>query len=63
VNRNIGFDVLINKVDGDSYLSSDHKVDCQNEIQQQIADELAEIRLPIEPHFHLTSIYDHSVRM
>lgn len=37
------------------------RLDCQQEIQQQITDELEEIKLPINPHFHITSIYDHSI--
>jgi len=60
-NPRIRFDVLIHKVDGDAYLSDDHKTDCQNEIKKSITDELADAKLVIRPGFHLTSIYDHTI--
>jgi len=60
-NPKIEFDVLIHKVDGDAYLSDDHKTDCQNEIKKSITEELADAKLPIRPIFHLTSIYDHTI--
>ncbi len=61
VNPKIEFDVLIHKVDGDAYLSDDHKTDCQREIIQAITDELADAKLQIRPTFHMTSIYDHTI--
>lgn len=62
VNPNIKLDILIHKVDGDAYISDDHKMDCQNEIMSTINDELANARLSqLRPDFHLTSIYDHSI--
>lgn len=61
INPKIGFDVLIHKVDGDAYLSDDHKAACQHEIKKAITDELAESKLPVRPRFHLTSIYDHTI--
>jgi Ras-related GTP-binding protein C/D len=62
INPNIICEVFIHKVDGDLFLSDEHKVDCQRDIQQQITDELqadANGNIPIT--FHLTSIYDHSI--
>lgn len=61
-NPDICFFVLIHKVDGDAYLSEDHKTDCQNEIKKSIMDELANDKLNIKSlYFHLTSIYDHTI--
>lgn len=61
INDKISFDILIHKVDGDAYLSDDHKTDCQNEIKKCITDELLDAKLHIRPTFHLTSIYDHTI--
>jgi len=61
INPKISFDILIHKVDGDAYLSDDHKTDCQNEIKKSITDELLDAKLTIRPTFHLTSIYDHTI--
>jgi len=61
INPKISFDILIHKVDGDAYLSDDHKTACQHEIKKAITDELAEAKLQIRPSFHLTSIYDHTI--
>jgi len=61
VNPRIAFDVLIHKVDGDAYLSDDHKADCQREIIQSISEELNESKLGIRPSYHMTSIYDHTI--
>lgn len=58
-NPSIGFDVLIHKVDGDAYLSDDHKTACQHEIKKKIQDGLDE--MSIRPSYHLTSIYDHTI--
>lgn len=58
-NPSIGFDVLIHKVDGDAYLSDDHKTACQHEIKKKISDGLEDML--IRPSFHLTSIYDHTI--
>lgn len=60
-NPNIYYEVLIHKVDGDIFLSDDHKIDCQREIQQRITDEINDGELDIRMSFHLTSIYDHSI--
>ena len=51
----------MHKVDGDLFLSEEHKVDCQREIQQQIALDLDDAGLDVPLSFHLTSIYDHSI--
>jgi Ras-related GTP-binding protein C/D len=61
VNPRLHFDVLIHKVDGDAYLSDDHKSECQNEIKKSITEELHDANLNIRPSFHLTSIYDHTI--
>jgi len=61
VNPKIGFDVLIHKVDGDAYVSDDHKTECQREISQSITEELTEAKLSIRPTYHMTSIYDHTI--
>eukprot|EP01006_Ploeotia_vitrea_P030837 TRINITY_DN63158_c0_g1_i1.p1 TRINITY_DN63158_c0_g1~~TRINITY_DN63158_c0_g1_i1.p1 ORF type:complete len:338 (-),score=200.03 TRINITY_DN63158_c0_g1_i1:37-1050(-) len=60
-NNRLSYDVLIHKIDGDSYLSDDLKIDCRRDIQSIITDELADANLPIHPSFYLTSIYDHSI--
>jgi len=59
VNPKLNFHVLIHKVDGDNYLSDDHKNECQREIKKSITDELAESQ--IKPRYHMTSIYDHTI--
>ncbi|KAH9104866.1 hypothetical protein AeMF1_019182 [Aphanomyces euteiches] len=60
-NPNIFFEVFIHKVDGDPFLSDDHKIDCQRDIQQQITEEIQDGELDIHMSFYLTSIYDHSI--
>ncbi|KAF1791120.1 P-loop containing nucleoside triphosphate hydrolase [Phytophthora cactorum] len=63
-NPDILFEVFIHKVDGDLFLSDDHKIgtdNCQREIQQQIMDEINDGELDIHMSFYLTSIYDHSI--
>eukprot|EP00455_Lapot_gusevi_P054444 TRINITY_DN872_c0_g1_i1.p1 TRINITY_DN872_c0_g1~~TRINITY_DN872_c0_g1_i1.p1 ORF type:complete len:388 (-),score=127.67 TRINITY_DN872_c0_g1_i1:21-1130(-) len=61
INPNLFFEVLIHKVDGDSYLHDDHKVDCQRDIQQQLQEELYDDGLELPLSYYLTSIYDHSI--
>jgi hypothetical protein len=51
--------VFIHKVDGDLFLSDDHKIDCQRDIQMHITEELNDANLDIHLSFYLTSIYDH----
>ena len=60
-NPNIYFEVFIHKVDGDLFLSDEHKVDCQRDIHEQIYGELRDRGLDIQVSFQLTSIYDHSI--
>jgi Ras-related GTP-binding protein C/D len=60
-NPRITFSVLIHKVDGDAYLSDDHKLECANEIKKSIGEDLLDGGLPIRPSYHLTSIYDHTI--
>jgi Ras-related GTP-binding protein C/D len=48
-------------VDGDLFLSDEHKIDCQRDIQQYITEELNEANLDVTLSYYLTSIYDHSV--
>ncbi|KAI9842706.1 MAG: hypothetical protein M1837_006991 [Sclerophora amabilis] len=55
----INIEVFIHKVDG---LSDDYKYDTQRDIIQRVQDELADHGYDNAPvHFHLTSIYDHSI--
>jgi Ras-related GTP-binding protein C/D len=61
VNPNIFFEIFIHKVDGDLFLSDEHKIDCQRDIQQHINEELNEAGLDVNLSYYLTSIYDHSV--
>lgn len=61
-NPSLLFEVFIHKVDGDAYLNDDHKVECQQDIQSQLSDELHDANLSdIHLSFYLTSIYDHSI--
>eukprot|EP00808_Paulinella_micropora_P014762 g37663.t1 len=71
-NPKLAIHVLIHKVDGDEYLSTDvdgdeylstdgDKLDFQNDIKKNITEELAEQNLPMSVSFHLTSIYDHTI--
>ena len=62
VNPNMHFEVFIHKVDGDLFLSEDHKLDCQRDIQEQVELELEDAAdTEITLSFYLTSIYDHSI--
>lgn len=56
---NVNVEVFIHKVDG---LSDDYKLDIQRDIMQRIQDELSDHGIENAPlHFHLTSIYNHSI--
>jgi Ras-related GTP-binding protein C/D len=56
---NINIEVFIHKVDG---LSDDYKLDIQRDVTQRIQDELSDAGFENVPiHFHLTSIYNHSI--
>lgn len=62
VNKRNEFHVLIHKVDGDAYLSDDHKNQCMQDIVKSIREELSDAKLyDVRPTFYLTSIYDHSI--
>jgi len=61
VNPNVNFEVFIHKVDGDLFLSEEHKMDMQREIQAKLTEDLFELRVDAQPTFHSTTIYDHSV--
>lgn len=55
----INIEIFIHKVDG---LSDDYKLDIQRDIMQRIQDELSDHGIENAPlHFHLTSIYNHSI--
>ena len=62
VNPNIFYEVFIHKVDGELFLSDEHKIDCQRDIQTRLSNELRDRNInDIHLSYHLTSIYDHSV--
>jgi len=62
INPNMHFEIFIHKVDGDLFLSEDHKLDCQRDIQEQVELELEDSTdSEITLSFYLTSIYDHSI--
>lgn len=55
----INIEVFIHKVDG---LSEDYKLDIQRDVTIRIQDELSDHGVENAPvHFHLTSIYNHSI--
>lgn len=60
INPKIYFDIFIHKVDGDMFLSDEHKTECQREIHSGLTEELPD---SVDAHltFHCTSIYDHSI--
>ena len=64
-NQMISVEILIHKVDGDLFLSDEHKIDCHREIQFKLNNELADYNLTeasnIDIRYFLTSIYDHSI--
>jgi Ras-related GTP-binding protein C/D len=43
------------------FLSDDQKMDCLNEIQENMRQMLTESQLQVSLSFYLTSIYDHSI--
>ncbi|GBG29069.1 Ras-related GTP-binding protein C [Hondaea fermentalgiana] len=62
VNPDMNYEVFIHKVDGDLFLSEDHKIEVQRDIQEQVELELEEVSdEEISFSFYLTSIYDHSI--
>jgi Ras-related GTP-binding protein C/D len=52
---------LAQQVDGDLFLSDEHKIDCQRDIQQYVTEELNDANLDVSLSYYLTSIYDHSI--
>lgn len=61
INKNIQYEVFIHKIDSDMFLSDDQKMDCLNEIQENMRQMLTESQLEVSLSFYLTSIYDHSI--
>eukprot|EP01083_Nonionella_stella_P072078 194100_1 len=61
INPKILFELFVHKVDGDSYMSDEKKIDVLREIQTQLSDELADSQPLVPISFYLTSIYDHSI--
>jgi Ras-related GTP-binding protein C/D len=59
--QNIVYEVFIHKVDGDMFMTDDQKVDCLNEIQNNMRNMLREVDIACTISFHLTSIYDHTI--
>lgn len=61
MNSNVKFEIFINKVDGELFLSDEAKFECRRDVVQQVTDELAMLDLEAEVSYYLTSIYDHSI--
>lgn len=62
INPHMFVEVFIHKVDGDLFLSDEHKIDCHRDIQTRISNELHDVGLDtLELSYYLTSIYDHSI--
>lgn len=62
VNPQMHFEIFIHKVDGEVYLSEDHKLDLQRDIQEQVELELEDaVDTDLTLSFYLTSIYDLSI--
>jgi Ras-related GTP-binding protein C/D len=61
VNKNIQYEVFIHKIDSDLFLSDEQKMDCLNEIQENMRQLCTESNLQVSLSFYLTSIYDHSI--
>lgn len=57
------FEIFIHKVDGDLFLSDEHKTDCQTDIHTKLTEDLYNTNANMNLYltFHCTSIYDHSV--
>jgi len=60
-NPKMKFEIFINKVDGELFLSDEAKFECRRDVMQQVTDELAMLDLEAEVAYYLTSIYDHSI--
>lgn len=61
VNKNISYEVFIHKVDTDIFLSDEEKMDCLNEIRENMRQLLSDTSLQVSLSFYLTSIYDHTI--
>jgi Ras-related GTP-binding protein C/D len=61
VNKNISYEVFIHKIDSDLFQSDENKLDCLNEIQENMRQLLNDTSLSVSLSFYLTSIYDHSI--
>ncbi|GAB5368170.1 hypothetical protein AAMO2058_001295700 [Amorphochlora amoebiformis] len=61
VNPKLAIDVLIHKVEPEAEAYHDDVLERVRQIRQVIVEQLTEERLDINPTFHLTSIYDHTV--
>ena len=61
LNKNIQYEVFIHKIDSDMFLSDEQKMDCLNEIQENMRQLCTESNLQVSLSFYLTSIYDHSI--
>lgn len=59
-NPKMFFEIFIHKVDGDLFMSDEHKTECQTDIHTRLTDELYQTP-DLCLAFHCTSIYDHSV--
>lgn len=56
------FEIFIHKVDGDLFLSDEHKMECQTDIHAKLTEELQGVaNMDAHLTFHCTSIYDHSI--
>merc|ERR1719296_245379 len=60
INPKIAFDVLIHKVDGDQFFTEEHKLEIKRDIEAKFAEEFGG-RVDVQPRFHCTSIYDHTI--
>merc|ERR1719296_323961 len=60
INPKIAFDVLIHKVDGDQFFTEEHKMEIKRDIESKFAEEF-EGKVSVQPRFHCTSIYDHTI--
>ncbi len=61
INKSISYEVFIHKVDTDMFLSDEEKVDCLNEIRDNMRQLLSDTSLQVSLSFYLTSIYDHTI--
>jgi Ras-related GTP-binding protein C/D len=61
LNKNISYEVFIHKVDTDIFLSDEEKMDCLNEIRENMRQLLSDTSLQVSLSFYLTSIYDHTI--